>query len=87
MISRPAFINRAHPEGTMFAKTLTDGRHTRHFSIEEIGYDGWEVRQVEDSRLITRKRYTDWHRVERALALFALEVEALERQGWQAADG
>jgi len=69
----------------MFAKTLTDGSHVRQFSIEEVGYDGWEVRQLEDSRVIRRNRYTDWHRVERALARFALEVEGLERKGWQAA--
>lgn len=70
----------------MFAKTLTDGSHTRHFRIEEAGDDGWDVQQVEDSRLIERKRYTDWHRVERALLRFAIEVEDLERKGWQAAD-
>lgn len=69
----------------MFAKTLTHGSHTRQFTIEEAGDDGWEVRQIDDSRLVTRKRYSDWHRVERALARFALEVEGLERQGWRAA--
>jgi hypothetical protein len=28
--------------------------------------------------------YDDWHRVERALAAFRLEVSALEQQGWVA---
>jgi hypothetical protein len=70
----------------MFSKTLTDGSHVRRFSIETAGEDGWEVRQLEDSDLITQKRCTDWHRVEYILARFSREIEGLKRQGWREAD-
>jgi len=69
----------------MFARALTHAGHTRTFTITETGGRGWEVREEQDSRLVRQVRYTDWHRVERALTVMALEVEALERQGWRPA--
>ena len=51
----------------MFEKKLTNHGHTTKFSVTEGG-EGWEVRVEEDSRLVRRAMYTDWHRVERAVS-------------------
>jgi hypothetical protein len=69
----------------MFAKTLTHLGHTRQFTIRNLSGDGWEVHDEQDSRILRHVRYTDWHRVERALAAFELEVAGLERDGWMQA--
>jgi hypothetical protein len=66
----------------MFQKKLTHHGHTTQFSVTEGG-EGWEVRVEEDSRLIRRACYTDWHRVERAVSKMASEVSELERSGWR----
>ena len=66
----------------MFEKELTHSGHTTKFSVTEGG-EGWEVRVEEDSRLIRRACYTDWHRVERAVSKMTLEVSALEESGWR----
>jgi len=34
---------------------------------------GWEVSEQEDDRILRRMRFRDWHRVERALHILALE--------------
>jgi hypothetical protein len=36
------------------------------------GDSGWEVRHERDGRVVKRRTYDDWHRVERALKLFDL---------------
>jgi hypothetical protein len=69
----------------MYTKTLTQGEHTRKFSISAGSTLGWEVLEAQDSRVIRQVRYTDWHRVERARTAMALEIEALEREGWRLA--
>ena len=69
----------------MFAKELRCGSHTRKFSIRERGASGWEVRDEQDSRVLKHVHYTDWHRVERALNMFALQIDDLENNGWSAA--
>jgi hypothetical protein len=33
---------------------------------------GWDVKEEEDSQVVRRIHCTDWHRVERAVAIFAL---------------
>jgi hypothetical protein len=65
----------------MFAKELTHGGHTRRFTIDE-SVEGWEVRVEQDSTVIRRVQYTDWHRVERALLGLVREVSDLEDGGW-----
>jgi hypothetical protein len=65
----------------MFEKELTKGGHVRRFSIWEAG-EGWEVRVEQDSAVVRRVHYTDWHRVERALRRLAREVSDLEDIGW-----
>ena len=66
----------------MFEKKLTHSGHTTKFSVSEGG-DGWEVRVEEDSRLIRRACYTDWHRVERAVSRMRTQADELEQSGWR----
>ena len=66
----------------MFTKQLTQAGHIRRFSISERGTEGWEVRDEQDERVLKQIRYTDWHRVERALQMFNLLIADLERDGW-----
>lgn len=65
----------------MFAKELQQAGHVRKFSIVE-GHAGWEVRDVQDDRVLKQVCYTDWHRVERALHMFNLQIDELESKGW-----
>jgi hypothetical protein len=67
----------------MFSRTLHRQHHTRDYVICSVGAEGWEVRLEEDRTLRRLDRYRDWHRVERALALFEREVEELTALGWQ----
>jgi hypothetical protein len=66
----------------MFTRHLRNADHTRRYSIAETPA-GWEVRKEQDSQVIRRVEYTDWHRVERARRSITLEVNALEAAGWQ----
>jgi hypothetical protein len=66
----------------MFAQELTNAGHVRRFEIRSEGAEGWEMRVEEDSALLRRQRFTDWHRVERALTRVALEVAELQNAGW-----
>jgi hypothetical protein len=66
----------------MFTRHLRNADHTRRYSIAETSA-GWEVRKEQDSQVIRRVEYTDWHRVERARRSITLEVNALEAAGWQ----
>ena len=68
----------------MFAKELHQAGHIKKFSITERGGAGWEVRDTQDDQVLKQICYTDWHRVERALHVFTIEIDNLERQGWQA---
>jgi hypothetical protein len=67
----------------MFVKELTQAGHTRRFSISERRETGWEVRDVQDDRVLKQVCYTDWHRVERAQQVFNLLIDDLESRGWQ----
>jgi hypothetical protein len=66
----------------MFAKELTQAGHTKRFTISEAGNLGWEVLVEQDSHVIRRVCYTDWHRVERAVLMLSRQVSELERSGW-----
>jgi hypothetical protein len=70
----------------MFAKELRQEGHTRKFSIKERGRDGWEVLDIQDDRVLKLAVYTDWHRVERTLGIFNLQIVELEDRGWSARD-
>ena len=66
----------------MFAKELYRAGHTRKFTIREMGTSGWEVRDEQDDHVLKAVRYTDWHRVERAMNMFNLQIDELESSGW-----
>jgi hypothetical protein len=67
----------------MFVKEFHRAGHIKRLSIEQQGGEGWDVRLEQDNRLLKQTRYTDWHRVERAITMFALEIEELEAFGWR----
>jgi hypothetical protein len=67
----------------MFIKELHRAGHTRRFSVEQQGGYGWDVRLEQDNRVLKETRYTDWHRVERAMTRFALQIGELEELGWR----
>ena len=66
----------------MFAKELYRAGHTRKFLIRDLGASGWEIRDEQDDRVLKQVCYTDWHRVERALSMFNLQIDELEDAGW-----
>jgi hypothetical protein len=68
----------------MFTKELHQQGHTRKFSVSDRRRDGsgWEIRCEEDNRVLKQAVYTDWHRVERALSVFNLQIGELEDRGW-----
>jgi hypothetical protein len=67
----------------MFSVSLQRDGHVRHYSIQQSGSVGWEVKLEADRELALHNNYRDWHRVERARALFASEVSKLTARGWQ----
>jgi hypothetical protein len=69
----------------MFSKELRFAGHVKRFLINPLGREGWEVLEEQDRQVVKQIRYTDWHRVERALNLFNMEIGELESQGWVAA--
>ena len=72
----------------MFDLSLRRADHIRRYFVREVAPSGWEVRFEEDRELRRRNIYQDWHRVERALALFEREVTELTASGWHiATDG
>ena len=68
----------------MFVKELHQAGHVRKFSIKKLGESGWEVRDVQDERVLRQAYYNDWHRVERAVNMFNILIEDLESRGWAA---
>ena len=66
----------------MFVKVLTQAGHTRRYAVRQ-NEQGWEVSVEQDSTVIRRVLYQDWHRVERALATLASQVSELEARGWR----
>ena len=71
----------------MFSVTLAKANHNRRFSISFLDGAGWEVMRQQDGELTRHSCYHDWHRVERARAVFALEVSKLTERGWKVVDG
>ena len=73
----------------MFSVSLTNAHHVRRYSISLLNGAngaGWEVTRQQDGET-RRSCYHDWHRVERARAVFALEVSNLTERGWKIVDG
>jgi hypothetical protein len=66
----------------MFSIMLRKAEQTRRYSISSLGKSGWEV-TLEREGETRHVFYDDWHRVERTLAMFQLEVSELTEHGWQ----
>jgi len=47
----------------------TAPKSNRRIIVTRAAKLGWEVREERDDRVVRLVTYTDWHRVERALAL------------------
>jgi hypothetical protein len=67
----------------MYTTELSHEGHRRRFILGEAPLGGWELRVEEDQAVVSRVRYTDWHRVERALGAVARRVSELEAGGWR----
>jgi hypothetical protein len=67
----------------MYKRTFRKADQTHRFVITNTDGSGWEVREEQDSQVIWRVRYTDWHRVERARMNFAVHAINLELSGWK----
>jgi hypothetical protein len=66
----------------MYRTELSYQGHNRLFTVGETPLGGWELRVEEDHEVVRHVRYTDWHRVERALSAIARRVSELEARGW-----
>jgi len=76
-------IHRLREATAMFSISLRNADdRTRSYSISSLGNAGWEVKLEQEGELTRHVYYHDWHRVERVLALFQLEVSNLTEHGW-----
>ncbi len=65
----------------MFTRHLRNAEHTRRFSIEPTE-TGWQVSEEQDSQVVRRVEYHDWHRVERARRSMTIAMDQLQDAGW-----
>jgi len=70
----------------LFAKRLVRAGEERRFQVGYQPGGGWEAAEVVGRAEPQSAQYTDWHRVERALRRFSLEIAELRRQGWREAE-
>ena len=80
--------DREHPfldarNAIMYTTELSHEGHRRRFILGEAPLGGWELLVEEDQAVVRRVRYTDWHRVERALGAVERLVSELEAGGWR----
>ena len=69
----------------MFSIVLRNAASTRRYWISTHGDSGWEVILEREGEPPRHVWYRDWHRVERAMAMFRLEISELTACGWQVA--
>ena len=67
----------------IFAKTLALGEHRRSFEIRALETDGWVAWTSCDRNILDRQQLSDWHRVERKMTRFELDIDDLIRRGWR----
>ena len=67
----------------MYKRTFRKADQTHRFVITITEGAGWEVREEQDSHVISSVRYRDWHRVERARMAFASQALTLQLSGWK----
>jgi hypothetical protein len=65
----------------VYARSLRKAHQSRRFSIRDAAPRGWEVVD-EANDAVKTVHYDDWHRVERAKAVFAMEASKLRDAGW-----
>lgn len=65
-----------------FEKSVKFHQQTRRYSIAATDA-GWEVREERDSEVVKSVHYQDWHRVERARRSIVVELDDLQRKGWE----
>ncbi len=70
----------------MYERMLRKASTMRRFTITYLQSAGWDVREEQDSRVLRRVVYHDWHRVERATLTFSLEAQSLLQSGWVESD-
>ena len=66
----------------MYTRLLLKSTHAKKFTVRCDDTAGWEISEEEDSRVVVCVRYRDWHRVERAMKLFATKATWLVKNGW-----
>ena len=66
----------------MYDTALQKARQLRRFTIRQQGL-GWEVVEQNERTIVKRLLLSDWHRVERAMAMIKIEEADLQRRGWQ----
>ncbi|MGE0445848.1 MAG: hypothetical protein AB7P99_11515 [Vicinamibacterales bacterium] len=62
-------------------RQFTHHSHVHRFVVS-LGDRGWEVREEEDTVVLSRVQRVDWHRVERDIQQFERKAEALRQAGW-----
>lgn len=67
----------------VFQKTLVRAGEVRSFQVHQRSPAGWESSEQANNSVTQRKPRSDWHRVERDLALFAREIADLRLDGWR----
>ena len=69
----------------LLATTLVRNDHIRSFRIRQAHPTGWESSELQDQRVVQRRRHTDWHQVEQTLIRYSREIAELREQGWREA--
>ena len=71
-----------HGQSNVYARHLSQGEHSRDFTVDLQPSVGWLARDAEDTRTLHEHLYDDWHRVELAIRRFTVEVARLKTEGW-----
>jgi hypothetical protein len=64
-----------------FSKSIRNADHVRRFTIAPTAA-GWEVKETQDSTVVRKQYYQDWHRVERVRRAFTVQLSELRQDGW-----
>ena len=66
----------------MLTREFVQDGHTKRVTVTR-SEAGWAVKEERDDRVVRDIKYTDWHRVERAVSKMTSEASELERSGWR----
>jgi len=75
-----------HDRRVMYVISLHNATETRRFSIMDAGVAGWQVLDQAGGQVVKQALYDDWHRVERARAVFGARAAILRELGWVEGD-